>query len=135
MPTFKQRLAKSMFRAGFSQSRLAKAIGVSRGAVNHWTQGKYISPANAKAVADALGVDVDWLINGGENGKTPLENREIVAISIAQSINPVGIDICQKIERLLPEQRDEITRLVDDYTEKNLQLLTKLISSYHPDSK
>ena len=48
---------------GFTQQALAKAVGLTQGAVAHWESGRRQPPlAMLRKIAEALGVDVRELI-------------------------------------------------------------------------
>ena len=54
-------------RAGLSQEALAERLGVSRQAVSKWETGEALPETNKlAALAEALGVSVDWLLSEDE---------------------------------------------------------------------
>lgn len=62
---FGRRLAVLLDKNGFTQSDLAKFMGVSRSGANWWVQGKtYPSIANAQRIADFLRTTPEYLIYG-----------------------------------------------------------------------
>ncbi len=77
---FAQRL-KSLLKHG-GQRRLAEALGVSVMTVNHWAKGVEPGRPRLIALAAALGVHPDWLLDG----KTPAEIagiRQVPVINVA----------------------------------------------------
>jgi transcriptional regulator with XRE-family HTH domain len=48
------------------QVELARRVGVSKAAVSHWLDGttKFIRPEHLVSIADALGLELRWLITG-----------------------------------------------------------------------
>lgn len=60
-----KRLVDLLLKKGWSQSDLARRAGVGRDVVNKYVNGRALpTPANAKALADALGVEVVALLHG-----------------------------------------------------------------------
>lgn len=73
--TFEMRLAIARFHAGnISAKEAALRVGVSGQAWRNWEAGKSVGarkPSMLRYIAEQLGVDEDWLRNGG-----PLDNPE-----------------------------------------------------------
>jgi transcriptional regulator with XRE-family HTH domain len=63
---FADRLADAMQEAGINGRALAAVVGVQESAVSQWLSRKIkeIKAQHAFAIADALGVEVRWLILG-----------------------------------------------------------------------
>lgn len=66
MTTIGQRIKTTRTSKKLTQSALANLVGVTREAVSQWESGdsKTVKPDNLLAVADALEVDIRWLITG-----------------------------------------------------------------------
>lgn len=82
------RLKTALSEAHISANRLAKAVGVSHVAVGQWLNGtsKNIKGATAIKVAEALDVNLDWLLTGTgpkERGKNP--PRPVMAVDPAKT--------------------------------------------------
>lgn len=62
----KSRIRLARRYAGFSQTQLAKAVGVQRSAVSHWESAEGRNPAvvNLRQVAVVTGVQFEWLASG-----------------------------------------------------------------------
>ena len=61
-------LAPAMARAGMSGPEVARALGVSRQAVDYWVRGtKWPNPDRLPALAELLGVTIDELYTGNFN--------------------------------------------------------------------
>ena len=57
-------IKKARMCSGLTQGEFAKAMGVSQVTACKWEQGKaYPKPSRLKAVADKLGVTVDYLLS------------------------------------------------------------------------
>lgn len=90
-----QRLAVAMRRAGVSQNRLARELGVSRSALSSWVHGQY-QPSLEMLVelCKAIGVSPDEVLGVGPT-KTKVDTARLTAR-------------CDRLERLV---RDELAAL------------------------
>jgi transcriptional regulator with XRE-family HTH domain len=71
---FGDRIALVRSIAGWTQTKLAKSIGVSRGAVSQWEANKtFPSAVNLRKIATLLKVSFDWLATG--DGPSPLDDK------------------------------------------------------------
>lgn len=79
---FADRLASAMDEAGMNGRGLAAAVGVKESAVSQWLSRKIkeIKAQHAFAIADALGVEVRWLILG-EGPRKPRIPPELLELS------------------------------------------------------
>lgn len=68
--------------AGYSQSKLAAAVGVQRSAVSHWepSQGKNPRMAHLREIATVTGTQFEWLATG--RGGMGL-SRDVILDSVA----------------------------------------------------
>jgi phage repressor protein C with HTH and peptisase S24 domain len=71
MDTLAKRLSGAMQKSGFNQPGLARAATkpgapVSQQVVHHLLSGRNSSSKHLPAIAEALGVSLDWLVRGGE---------------------------------------------------------------------
>jgi phage repressor protein C with HTH and peptisase S24 domain len=58
------RIRQARVRMGLSQSELGDLLGVTRGAVANWERDKGIKRENLAAMAEKLGVGLEWLMLG-----------------------------------------------------------------------
>jgi len=73
--TIGARIASARDQAGWTQTKLAKAVGVSRGAVSQWEADRTEPSApNCRKIASLLKVDSDWLSTG--RGPSPVSDGE-----------------------------------------------------------
>lgn len=82
MKTLSERLAYAMNQTGFTkQTQLAKAAGVEQSQISKILRGKSETSKAAGALAAAMGVSADWMINGQGNifgsNSAPLEKVDI----------------------------------------------------------
>lgn len=59
--TTAQEKIKAVLRAGISQERLAKLLGVSQGMVSSWVSGSVPSVATQTRINGILGIKNDWI--------------------------------------------------------------------------
>ena len=72
MDSFQSRLRQAISEANMSQAELARKSGLGRNSSSEYLKGKYkASQTSLNAIANALNVDVNWLIgNNVETDKT-----------------------------------------------------------------
>lgn len=80
--TSSQRIRLARRHVGFSQAALGAAVGVQRSAVSHWeaSPGKSPNAAHLRGIAQATGVQFEWLATG--RGKMGL-SQEVSMDSVA----------------------------------------------------
>lgn len=62
-----RRIAAARAKTGLSQAALATKLGLSAGAITQWETGRVTpEPDKFQALAEALGVEVGWLLTGDE---------------------------------------------------------------------
>jgi len=71
--TFAERLKSARERRNLSQAALARAAGVSAGAIGNYEAGTRAQPRDLFELAQALGVDAEWLATG-EAAQTSAES-------------------------------------------------------------
>ncbi|MGX2969232.1 XRE family transcriptional regulator [Ursidibacter sp. B-7004-1] len=64
MKTLAERLQFVMSEKGITQQKLADLIGITQQSVNKIVKGDTLNPKNIVEIANALGVDVQWLRSG-----------------------------------------------------------------------
>jgi transcriptional regulator with XRE-family HTH domain len=101
------RLVTVRDHAGWSQTRLAKEVGVSRGAVGQWESGRTEpSAANLREIAVRAGVDYDWLATGrghffsDPQGPLPPGVKVRLEITIQLSEKTTLLEASEKLEPL-----------------------------------
>jgi transcriptional regulator with XRE-family HTH domain len=96
--------------AGLTQEGLAKRLDVTRGAVGNWELGQGVKRENLVAIAEALGVSVDWLATGTEHnfpppaGQIPLRGR----VGAGQLVMPFEADHSEFVEAPPGAHRDTV---------------------------
>lgn len=61
--------------AGLTQRAFGLPLGVSRGAVGNWEQGKGIKRENLQAISERFSVSFDWLATGSSSALSPPVSR------------------------------------------------------------
>lgn len=70
MSTLADRLKQEMDRCGFTQAMLAEKAKMAQASIHKLTSGKALESRKISQIANALGVDTDWLATGkGEKSK------------------------------------------------------------------
>ena len=70
LKTLSERFVWARKEAGYSQVRLADALGISQGSVEKLENGKVVKPKYLPEAAKLLGVSYEWLLSGkGESSK------------------------------------------------------------------
>lgn len=84
--TFAQRLKEAREAAGFkSQQALARAAGVSAGAIGNWESGSRQQPRDLLGLAKALRVSPEWLSTGSRTHASALSSAGELAHSMSLS--------------------------------------------------
>lgn len=107
------RLKSAIAAAKVPKTALATACGVSDQAVTGWTKTGRINKKNLPAIAQALGVSVDWLLTGREppSGSTDAANEE--ALSRQEQI------ILELFRDLTDDQKAEVVRSLEAQKQQN----------------
>ena len=105
---FPDRLRGARLRQGLNQETLAKALGVSKGAVGNWEVGTNVpGPASLRKLSELLRVSVDFLLGGG------------AAKAVYPS--PAGTEIRTRIyghiDRMIEHYGEDLDRLTWAYVE------------------
>lgn len=83
--TFAERLKSARESAGFaSQAALARAAGLSPGAIGNWEAGTRHQPRDILSLAKVLGVSPDWLAGNAGNAQTLVAQSAPVAHDMSQ---------------------------------------------------
>lgn len=101
-----ERLAWALERSPLTtMAELARAVGVSNGAVGQWFSGEteFIRPIYLFRAARALGVEAEWL-GTGEGPRTRLE----------RAVPDVDRDICQLVDALPERARRPLLALLKE---------------------
>jgi tRNA (cmo5U34)-methyltransferase len=71
-----ERLKQSREALGLSQADVCRTVGVTANAYNQWEKGRrLINVFDAMKLADGLGISLDWIYRGDEEGKAMQEER------------------------------------------------------------
>ncbi|NYA48861.1 XRE family transcriptional regulator [Haemophilus haemolyticus] len=79
MTTLAERLKRTLLERNLTQNDLAEMVGTTQGAISNIVKGETQKPRNILEIANALGVDPNWLRNGGDMivSHSTLENSQI----------------------------------------------------------
>jgi len=81
--TLGQRIRKARQRYGMSQTELAKRVGISKTAMNQIEMGETLDPrmSRLRAIADILGVSMDYLAGREDEDEDEAPRRRVVAVA------------------------------------------------------
>ncbi|MGZ5053406.1 MAG: XRE family transcriptional regulator [Methylobacter sp.] len=97
MTTLAQRLKQEMEKTGLKQEELAQKAGVSQALIHKLVSGKALESRKISKIAAALGVNTDWLANGGDFIEGVVIVRELQG---PQNIESNG-DFAHEIRRMV----------------------------------
>lgn len=87
---------------GITQEELAARMGVDRNLVKHWEIGdREIKASGLKAVAEALNVSIDWLL---DPSKSPSRNEDVAAIEEYTGLDTKSIETLHQIKGTLANE-------------------------------
>ena len=94
-----------------TQADLSRASGISTGLISQWKK-RMQSPSaeKLKLVADVFGVTVDYLINGENEKKQPIENDELDDSLNNKNMNPDIRMIARAGKKMTPEQAENLRK-------------------------
>jgi hypothetical protein len=93
MAEYSERLLEAMAAAGYSKTRLHRALGISYQAVKKATEGGKFGTTNHLAAAKLLGVASEWLESGrGERTQRPSPREAENRLAHGMSHPPVSIE-------------------------------------------
>ncbi len=84
MSEFRERLVAAMTRENLGQSALARKAGVPQTTVSSWLKGHLPRKFAAQALANSLGVSVDWLLRGEGDEFPPTESSREAAYRLRE---------------------------------------------------
>jgi transcriptional regulator with XRE-family HTH domain len=108
MQIFANRLIGARIRAGYTQSELAKAGGVSLRSIQNWEdpKGNLPRPIAIRRLCEVLHVDVDWLLAGVlEQPPDPGAREDPPGYRTAAAIPPWATELVARLGRLDRMQR------------------------------
>ena len=102
---FGNRLRKARSSVKLTQKQLAESIGVKQKQYQHWERGR-AEPSidNIQRLAFVLGVNIEWLLDGGKGGFISKEEKTsnlLRRIKLFLHDNPQAFPVTQKMFELL----------------------------------
>lgn len=102
MSTFIDRLAEAMKEKKLTQKALSVAIGITDAYMSQISTGKRKpAPRTAKDLAEALGVNVEWLMDGTGAKKPDLSREELIAETVASVLNDKPGSFQERVIKML----------------------------------
>lgn len=98
------RIKQLRSEAGLLQSDLAKQLKIRQNTVSNWETGRHEPDQDAlREMSKIFGVSIDYIL-GNTDIKNPLTSEDVSGLTDKQ------IKILQMMEKMTPEQQDEILR-------------------------
>ncbi|MEA2736994.1 MAG: Helix-turn-helix domain [Acetobacteraceae bacterium] len=111
-----ERIKSARQEAGLTQRELAKKLAVSAGAVGQWETGKVPATGRLAALADCLGVSLDWLLGTSRHVRGPARAGADLEedLRLVEEARRLGIDLRTIVaearqQRWITENRDALT--------------------------
>ena len=99
------KLNDALRKAGMSQSELARRIGVTRGAVNHWVTGRAeISMEHLLKIAKVLGMSTSEILGDDVLFAETKEQREL--LQLADRLSDHDLEQLIRMARLLAQDQE-----------------------------
>jgi len=120
MADYVDRLNERVAELGTNARRLSLKLGLQQSTVHRWlTRSASPKPKTLSALASALGVTVDWLINGDDAGK-PCAPSQAAARATAPQDAGLERDIAEialLLGNLPPDMRNAVIRMARNLCE------------------
>ena len=115
--TLQQRIRLARRHGGSSQAQLGQMVGVQRSAVSHWESAKGKTPtvAHMRAIAEATGVNFEWLATG-RGGMSLPEDVRLDSIPTAEAIladDPLELRLLRAFREASPQVRVSLVEVVE----------------------
>ena len=115
--TLQQRIRLARRHGGSSQAQLGLAVGVQRSAVSHWESAKGKTPtvAHMRAIAEATGVNFEWLVTGRGSMSLPEDVRldSIPAADAIHADDPLELRLLRAFREAGPQVRVSLVEVVE----------------------
>lgn len=105
-----ERLRAERTRLSLNQSEAADALGVGRSAYVHYEFGRSVPDANALMKAQALGMDIWWIVTGVRHADEAIDHMNLEAL---KSVTLAVTDFNKSQDlKLTSEQENELIRVL-----------------------
>lgn len=101
-----QRVAAARERCGLDQSALARALGVTQGAISKIEQGRTANSRLLPRIAARTGVSLEWLLGETDDPQD----------GAAETLTPEERESLEQLRQLRPEQREAVMQLIRTMT-------------------
>ena len=106
---FVERIEQQLIKKNLKRTAFAKSVGVTNQAFTDWKRRGTIPAADiALRIADALSVDLRWLITGQEQ-------NVFSQVSPISTLSPVAIEFAKDFDRLPVEYQTPLLNLANDF--------------------
>jgi transcriptional regulator with XRE-family HTH domain len=122
--TTSERLQIILSEKQMKQSDLARATGISRGAISNYVLGRYAPKSDiVQKLANALNCSEMWLWGYDvPMHRTDIEkkNDQLVELVTLLRTDNEFLDLAQKLSKLTPEQRQSLKPILSAFTQQQL---------------
>jgi transcriptional regulator with XRE-family HTH domain len=113
----KNKIIELLTEKGWSQYKLAKTAGIANSSLYDILSGKIKNPTadKIKAIADALGVNVNYLFDADDSVNKELEIKEETKIDEYMDKNKIFFS---KFEKLTDKDKDKMIKIIEMFEEE-----------------
>lgn len=119
MSSFAERLEKARKEKGFTQKAISDQIGITDAYMSQMSTGKRMpSDRTAKDLAEALGVNVQWLVEGTGPKKPELSREQAISEIVGKVLEGNENSFIERVIKTLSSLTYEEMEILDNVIEK-----------------
>lgn len=119
MSSFAERLEEARKEKGFTQKAISDQIGITDAYMSQMSTGKRMpSDRTAKDLAEALGVNVQWLVEGTGPKKPELSREQAISEIVGKVLEGNENSFIERVIKTLSSLTYEEMEILDNVIEK-----------------
>lgn len=119
MSSFAERLEEARKEKGFTQKAISDQIGITNAYMSQMSTGKRMpSDRTAKDLAEALGVNVQWLVEGTGPKKPDLSREQAISEIVGKVLEGNDNSFIERVIKTLSSLTYEEMEILDNVIEK-----------------
>lgn len=119
MSSFAERLEEARKEKGFTQKAISDQIGITDAYMSQMSTGKRMpSDRTAKDLAEALGVNVQWLVEGTGPKKPDLSREQAISEIVGKVLEGNDNSFIERVIKTLSSLTYEEMEILDNVIEK-----------------